>query len=129
MLLYGGFLVSGCIALWRELRLRGLLAAALLPIGAALCDAWENWLLFDIQAAFTLGDYSPAMASLPWPVAAKFILLALANLAIGYGMMQLGRRWQLPAALVMAPTIAVALALAAPPAFGWPLAEIGRAHV
>src|SRR3546814_2381787 len=62
MLLYAGFLVSGCIALWRELRLRPLLAATLLPIGAALCDAWENWLLFDIQAAFTLGDYSPAMA-------------------------------------------------------------------
>src|SRR3546814_7797081 len=75
MLLYGGFLVSGCIALWRELRLRGLLAAALLPIGAALCDAWENWLLFDIQAAFTLGDYSPALASLPWPVAAQFLML------------------------------------------------------
>src|SRR3546814_13685976 len=64
MLLYAGFLVSGCIALWRELRLRAMLAAALLPVAAALCDAWENWLLLDIQAAFTLGDYSPAMANL-----------------------------------------------------------------
>src|SRR3546814_20333743 len=91
MLLYAGFLVSGCIALWRELRLRPLLAATLLPIGAALCDAWENWLLFDIQAAFTLGDYSPAMASLPWPVAAKFLLLGLTNVVIGVAAMQFGR--------------------------------------
>src|SRR3546814_20753812 len=38
MLLYAGFLVSGCIALWRELRLRAMLAAALLPVAAALCE-------------------------------------------------------------------------------------------
>jgi len=56
MLLYAGFLTSGCFALWRELRLRALLAAAVLPVAAALCDAWENSLLFDIQAAFTLGE-------------------------------------------------------------------------
>ena len=66
MLLYAGFLVSGCIALWRELRLRALLAAALLPIAAALCDAWENWLLFDIQAAFTLRS-RPSWRSSPPP--------------------------------------------------------------
>src|SRR3546814_21027306 len=95
MLLYAGFLVSGCIALWRALRLRPLLAATLLPIGAALCDAWENWLLFDIQAAFKLGDYSPAMASLPWPVAAKFLLFRLTNVLLGVAAMQLGRWWAL----------------------------------
>ena len=83
MLLYAGFLTSGCLALWRELRLRPLLAAALLPIAAALCDGWENWLLFDIQAAFTLGDYSPAMATLHYPVSAKFLLLAATNVVIG----------------------------------------------
>src|SRR3546814_2515383 len=91
MLFYAAFLGCGLFALWRELRRRALFAAIALPVAAALCDAYENALLFDIQAAFTLGDYSPAMASLPWPVAATFILLALANLAIGYGMMQLGR--------------------------------------
>src|SRR3546814_160046 len=118
MLLYAGFVGCGLFALWRELRSRVLFAAIALPVAAALCDAWENTLLFDIQTAFTLGDYSPAMASLPWPVAAKFILLALANIAVGHGMMQLGRRWQLPAALATAPVIAVAMALAVPPAFG-----------
>ncbi len=90
MLLYAAFLGCGCLALWRELRLRPLLAAAALPVVAALCDAWENWLLFDIQAAFTLGDYSPAMASLPYPVAAKFLLLATTNVAIGAGATQTG---------------------------------------
>src|SRR3546814_16770028 len=70
------------------------------------------------------------MASLPWPVAAKFILLALANIAVGHGMMQLGRRWQLPAALATAPVIAVAMALAVPPAFGWTLgAAIGAGWI
>ena len=38
MLLYAAFVTSGLIALWRELRLRWLLAAALLPVAAALCD-------------------------------------------------------------------------------------------
>src|SRR3546814_13183387 len=70
------------------------------------------------------------MASLPWPGAAKFILLALANIAVGHGMMQLGRRWQLPAALATAPVIAVAMALAVPPAFGWTLgAAIGAGWI
>src|SRR3546814_12693728 len=84
MLLYAGFVGCGLFALWRELRSRVLFAAIALPVAAALCDAWENTLLFDIQTAFTLGDYSPAMASLPWPVAAKFILLAPANIAVGH---------------------------------------------
>ncbi len=122
MLLYAGFLASGLIALWRELRLRPLLAAAMLPILAALCDAWENWLLFDIQAAFTLGDYSPAMASLAWPVAAKFLLLAATNVAIGLGLAQMGRWSQLAGTLVIVACITAAMALIAPPVFGWTLA-------
>src|SRR3546814_8686680 len=45
-------------------------------------------------------------------------------------MMQLGRRWQLPAALATAPVIAVAMALAVPPAFGWTLgAAIGAGWI
>jgi hypothetical protein len=78
MLLYAGFLASGCIALWRELRLRrDPRRAGATGRSQRSCDAYENWLLFDIQAAFTAGDYSPAMASLPYPVAAKFLFLAL----------------------------------------------------
>jgi hypothetical protein len=126
MLLYAAFLGSGCFALWRELRLRWLLAAALLPVFAALCDAYENWLLFDIQAAFTLGDYSPAMASLPWPVAAKFLALTLTNAAIGYAMVQMGRWWQFAGTLVLIPCLATIMALIAPAGFGWTLtAAIG----
>ena len=126
MLLYAGFLASGCFALWRELRLRWLLAATLLPVFAALCDAYENWLLFDIQAAFTLGDYSPAMASLPWPVAAKFLALTLTNAALGYAMVQMGRWWQFAGTLILIPCLATIMALIAPAAFGWTLtAAIG----
>ena len=121
MLLYAAFLASGLIAFWRELRLRALLAAATLPLFAALCDAWENWLLLDIQAAFTVGDYSPAMASLPWPVAAKFLALAATNIAIGLAMTQMGRWWQLAGTLVIVACIATPMALIAPPAFGWTL--------
>ena len=121
MLLYAGFLVSGCIALWRELRLRALLAAAVLPIAAALCDAWENWLLFDIQAAFTLGDYSPAMASLPYPVAAKFLLLAATNVMIGAAATRLGRWWALFGTLAILAAIPTVMALITPAAFAWAL--------
>lgn len=122
MLLYAGFVASGCVALWRELRPRWLLAAAALPILAALSDAWENLLLFDIQAAFTLGEYSPAMASLPWPVATKFLLLALANVAIGIAMAQMGRWWRLAGTLVILAAIPTVMAIIAPAAFGWSLA-------
>src|SRR3546814_19151593 len=76
MLLYAGFVGCGLFALWRELRSRVLFAAIALPVAAALCDAWENTLLFDIQTAFPLGDFSPAMASLPSPFAAQFLLPA-----------------------------------------------------
>src|SRR3546814_19889911 len=117
MLLYAGFVGCGLFALWRELRSRVLFAAIALPVAAALCDAWENTLLFDIQTAFTLGDYSPAMASLPWPVAANFILLALANIPVAHGLMKLGRRWQLPPPLATAPVSAVPRALAEQPPF------------
>ncbi|BBB11058.1 hypothetical protein [Sphingopyxis sp. FD7] len=121
MLLYAGFLGGGCIALWRELRLRALLAATLLPLAAALCDAYENWLLFDIQAAFTAGDYSPAMASLPYPVAAKFVLLALTNVAIGAAATQLGRWWALFGLLAILAAIPTAMAIITPAAFAWTL--------
>lgn len=121
MLLYAGFLGCGCFALWRELRVRALLAATLLPLAAALCDAWENWLLLDIQAAFTAGDYSPAMASLPYPVAAKFGLLALTNVAIGAAATQFGRWWALFGTLAILAAIPTAMALITPAAFAWML--------
>src|SRR3546814_20116075 len=72
-----------------------MLAAALLPVAEALCGAWENWLLFDIQAAFTLGDYSPAIANLPSPVAAKFLLLAATTVIIGEAATRIRRGWAL----------------------------------
>ncbi len=121
VLLYAGFLASGCLALWRELRLRPLLAAAALPVAAALCDAYENWLLFDIQAAFIAGDYSPAMASLPYPVAAKFLLLALTNVVIGAAAMQLGRWWALFGTIAILAAIPTVMALITPAAFAWAL--------
>lgn len=121
MLLYAGFLTSGCLALWRELRLRELLAAAVLPVAAALCDAWENSLLFDIQAAFTLGDYSPAMASLPYPVAAKFLLLAATNVMIGAAATQMGRWWALFGTVAILPAIPTVMAIITPAAFAWAL--------
>lgn len=121
MLLYGSFLASGCIALWRELRLRLLLAAAALPLLAALSDAYENWLLFDIQAAFTLGDYSPAMASLSHPVTAKFLLLAATNVVIGGAAMHLGRWWALAGTLAVLAAIPTVMAIITPAAFAWAL--------
>lgn len=121
MLLYAGFLASGCIALWRELRLRAILAAAVLPVAAALCDACENWLLFDIQAAFTAGDYSPAMASLPYPVAAKFLFLAATNVAIGAAVTQMGRWWALFGTIAILAAIPTIMAIITPAAFAWAL--------
>lgn len=121
ILLYAGFLTSGCVALWRELRLRPLLAATALPVLAAVCDGYENYLLFDIQAAFTAGDYSPAMASLPYPVAAKFLLLALTNVAIGAAAMQIGRWWALFGTLAILAAIPTAMAIITPVAFAWAL--------
>ncbi|WP_374392242.1 hypothetical protein [Sphingopyxis sp.] len=121
MLLYTGFLASGLIALSHELGLRALKAAATLPILAGLCDAWENWLLFDIQAAFTVGDYSPAMASLPYPVAAKFALLALTNVAIGLGIARIGRWHELAGTLVIVACVPVLMAIAVPARYGWTL--------
>lgn len=121
MLLYAGFLASGCIALWHELRSRALLAAAVLPIAAALSDAYENYLLFDIQAAFTLGDYSPAMASLPYPVAAKFLLLAATNVVIGAAATQMGRWWALFGTIAILATIPTVMAIITPAAFAWAL--------
>lgn len=121
MLLYAGFLGCGLIALGRELRLCPLLFAAALPVMGALCDAYENWLLFDIQAAFTAGDYSPSMASLPYPVAAKFVLLALTNVAIGLALAQLGRWWTLAGTLVIVACVPTLMAIAIPERFGWTL--------
>ncbi|WP_432769323.1 hypothetical protein [Sphingopyxis sp.] len=121
MLFYAGFLASGCIALFCDLRLRPLLAAAVVPVFAALCDAYENALLFDIQAAYTLGDYSPAMASLPGPVSAKFLALAATNVAIGLALTRIGRWWGLFGTLVILAAIPTIMALIAPAAFGWAL--------
>lgn len=121
MLLYAGFLGCGCIALWQELRLRALLAATVLPVAAALSDAYENYLLFDIQAAFTLGDYSPAMASLPYPVAAKFLLLAATNVVIGAAAAQFGRWWALFGTIAILAAIPTAMAIITPAAFAWAL--------
>jgi hypothetical protein len=121
MLLYAGFLASGCLALWRELLLRALLAAAALPVAAALCDAYENSLLFDIQAAFTAGNYSPAMASLPYPVAAKFMLLAATNVVIGAAATKLGRWWALVGSVAILAAIPTVMALITPAAFAWAL--------
>ena len=130
LLLYAAFLTSGLAALWRELRQRWLLAATVLPVVAALCDATENYLLFDIQAAFTLGDYSPAMATLPWPVAMKFLALALTNAAIGGAVAQMPRGGRLAAVLIVVPCFAVPMALVAPAAFGWTLtAAIGAGWI
>jgi hypothetical protein len=126
MLFYAGFVASGLVAFARELGSRPLLAAAGLPVLAALADAWENWLLFDIQTAFTAGDYSPAMASLPWPVAAKFLFLALANVAIGLALAQIGRWGLLFGSLVIAAAVPTVMGLVAPENFGWTLvAAIG----
>lgn len=121
MLLYAGFLASGCVALWHELRLRALLAAAVLPIAAALSDAYENYLLFDIQAAFTLGDYSPAMASLPYPVAVKFLALAATNVVIGAAATQFGRWWALFGTVAILAAIPTVMAIITPAAFAWAL--------
>ncbi|WP_447757189.1 hypothetical protein [Sphingopyxis fribergensis] len=121
MLLYAAFLGCGCLALWRELRLRPLLAAAALPVIAALCDAYENWLLFDIQAAFTAGDYSPAMASLPTPVAAKFLVLGLTNVVIGAAATQMGRWWALFGTVAILAAIPTVMAIITPAAFAWAL--------
>ena len=127
LLLYGGFLGCGLAALWHELRLRPILAATALPILAALCDACENWLLFDIQAAFTAGDYWPAMASLPYPVAAKFVLLALTNIVIGLALARVGGRWwTLAGTLVIVACVPVLMAIALPSHYGWTLpASVG----
>ena len=122
MLLYAGFLGCGLTALARETGLRTILFAAALPVLAALCDGYENWLLFDIQAAFTAGDYSPAMASLPYPVAAKFVLLALTNVAIGLAMARLGGRWwTLAGTLVIVACVPALMAIAVPSTYGWTL--------
>lgn len=122
MLLYAGFLGCGLVALGRETGLKAFSFTAALPVLAALSDAWENWLLFDIQAAFTAGDYSPAMAGLPYPVAAKFVLLALTNVAIGLGLAQLGGRWwTLAGTLVIVACVPALMAIAVPSLYGWTL--------
>lgn len=122
MLLYAGFLGCGLIALGRETGLRAISFAAALPVLAAMSDGWENWMLFDIQAAFTAGDYSPAMASLSYPVAAKFVLLALTNVAIGLALARLGSRWWvLAGTLVIVACVPALMAIAVPSHYGWTL--------
>lgn len=122
MLLYASFLATGCWALWREVRRPMLLLGVVMPVLAALFDAWENWLLFAIQAAFSVGEYAPQLATLGAPVAAKFLLLTATNILIGLGLMQIpGRGWQLAGVLVMVPCVTTIMALIAPMAFGWTL--------
>lgn len=123
MLLYAAFLSAGCWALWREVRRPMLLLGVVMPILAALFDAWENWLLFAIQAAFTLGEFAPELATLGAPVAAKFLLLTATNIVIGLGLMAIpGRGWQLAGVLIIVPCVTTVMALIAPMAFGWTLA-------
>lgn len=122
MLLYAAFLASGCWALWRELRRPVLLLGVVMPVLAALFDGWENFLLFDIQVAFVLGEYSDAIETLPAPVMAKFLLLTATNIVIGTALAQVpGRGWVLAGTLVIVPCIATVMALIAPMAFGWTL--------
>lgn len=125
MFLYATFLASGCWALWRELRRPILLLAVVMPVLAAMFDAWENWLLFSIQAAFAVGEFTPDIATLAAPVTVKFLLLTATNLLIGYALTQVpGRGWQLAGTLVIVPCVATVMALAAPMAFGWTLAAV-----
>lgn len=125
MLLYALFLASGCWALWRELRRPMLLLGVVMPVLAAMFDAWENTLLFSIQTAFILGEYSPDIDMLPAPVTAKFLLLTATNIVIGMGVGQVpGRGWQLTGVLVIVPCVATIMALIAPAAFGWTLTAV-----
>lgn len=122
MLLYAAFLASGCWALWRELRRPVLLLGVVMPVLAALFDAWENWLLFAIQVAFALGDYAGEIETLAAPVMAKFLLLTATNIVIGTALAQIpGRGWMLAGTLVVVPCVATVMALIAPMAFGWTL--------
>ncbi len=131
MLVYAAFLALGCWCLWRTLRRPLLLLGVVMPVLAAAFDAYENWLLFDIQAAFVLGQYHPSMASLPLPVAMKFLFLTATNVLIGYALTQLGGRWwQIVGTLVLVPCITVVMALIAPIAFAWTLpAAIGAGWI
>lgn len=126
MLLYSAFLTSGIWALFRDLRLRMLALALPMPLIAALFDGYENWLLFDIQAAFAVGGYSGALASIAWPVWMKFGLLTATNLVIGQAMTRMTGGWKLLGTLVIFACVPVVMAWTAPMAFGWTLsAAIG----
>ncbi|MFN7028803.1 MAG: hypothetical protein ACK4PC_05490 [Sphingopyxis sp.] len=61
------------------------------------------------------------MASLPYPVAAKFLLLALTNVVIGAAAMQLGRWWALFGTIAILAAIPTVMALITPAAFAWAL--------
>jgi hypothetical protein len=125
MFFYAVFLASGCWALWRELRRPLLLLGVVMPVMAALFDAWENMLLFAIQVAFSLGEFAPEIESLAAPVIVKFLLLTATNIVIGFALAQIpGRGWQLAGTLVIVPCVATIMALIAPAAFGWTLAAV-----
>lgn len=125
MLFYALFLASGLWAMWRELRRPILLLGVVMPVLAALFDAWENWLLFAIQTAFILGEFAPEIQMLAAPVTAKFLLLTATNILFGYALSQVpGRGWQLAGVLVVVPCVATVMALIAPIAFGWTLAAV-----
>jgi hypothetical protein len=99
-----------------------LVLALPMPLLAAMFDAYENWLLFDIQAAFAVGGYSGSIASLAWPVWLKFGLLTACNLVIGQAMTQMPGWWKLLGTLVIFACVPVVMAWTAPMAFGWTLA-------
>ena len=62
------------------------------------------------------------MASLSYPVAAKFVLLALTNVAIGLALAQLGGRWwTLAGTLVIVACVPTLMAIALPAHYGWTL--------
>lgn len=121
MLLYALFLMTGIWALFRDLRHRMLVLALPLPLIAALSDGYENWLLFDIQAAYAVGGYSGSIAALAWPVWMKFGLLTVCNLIIGQAMTRMAGWWKLVGTLVIFSCVPVVMAWTAPLAFGWTL--------
>ena len=61
------------------------------------------------------------MASLPYPVEAKFLLLAATNVVIGVAATQLGRGWALFGTVAILAAIPTVMAIITPAAFAWAL--------
>lgn len=118
MLFYAGFLGCGLVALWRETGWRLLGFAALLPIIAALCDAYENRLLYDVLRAVAAGELLPQAlgAQIPF-VVAKFLFLAAGLTTVGLTLIRLGQRWRILGVAVVIGTIPTLLGVAFPHLF------------